>query len=59
MVVLTHKGLNQYEPNAIILAAGKSSCCALFTYERPNGLFRVKGVILIWRQINQLIEVGV
>lgn len=46
-------------PNAIILAAGKSTRFAPFTYERPKGLFRVKGEILIERQINQLIEAGV
>ncbi len=47
------------EINAIILAAGKSNRFAPFTYERPKGLFRVKGEILIERQINQLIEAGV
>lgn len=45
--------------NAIILAAGKSSRFAPFTYERPKGLFRVKNEVLIERQINQLIEAGV
>lgn len=45
--------------NAIILAAGKSSRFAPFTYERPKGLFRVKNDILIERQINQLIEAGI
>ena len=29
--------------NAIILAAGKSDRFAPFTYEKPKGLFRVKG----------------
>ena len=29
--------------NAIILAAGKSNRFAPFTYEKPKGLFRVKG----------------
>ena len=43
-------------PNAIILAAGKSTRFAPFTYERPKGLFSMKGEILIERQINQLIE---
>lgn len=43
-------------PNAIILAAGKSTRFAPFTYERPKGLFRVKGEILIERQIKQLID---
>ena len=45
--------------NAIILAAGKSSRFAPFTYEKPKGLFRVKGEILIERQIEQLKEAGV
>lgn len=45
--------------NAIILAAGKSSRFAPFTYEKPKGLFRVKGEILIERQIEQLHEAGV
>lgn len=37
--------------NAIILAAGKSSQLAQFTYEKPKGLFRVKGEILIRSQV--------
>lgn len=45
--------------NAIILAAGKSNRFAPFTYEKPKGLFRVKGDILIERQIEQLHEAGV
>ena len=45
--------------NAIILAAGKSSRFAPFTYEKPKRLFRVKGEILIERQIEQLREAGV
>ncbi len=45
--------------NAIILAAGKSNRFAPFTYEKPKGLFCVKGEILIERQIEQLKEAGV
>lgn len=45
--------------NAIILSAGKSAKFAPFTYEKPKGLFCVKGEILIERQIEQLIEAGV
>jgi len=45
--------------NAIILAAGKSSRFAPFTYEKPKGLFCVKGEVLIERQIIQLREAGV
>lgn len=40
--------------NAVILAAGKSTHFAPFTYEKPKGLFRVRGEILIERQIEQL-----
>ncbi len=45
--------------NAIILAAGKSTRFAPFTYERPKGLFCVKGELLIERQIKQLKEAKV
>ncbi len=45
--------------NAVILAAGKSDRFAPFTYEKPKGLFRVKGQILIERQIEQLNEAGI
>lgn len=45
--------------NAIILAAGKSSNFAPFIYEKPKGLFRVKGEILVERQIKQLKEAGI
>lgn len=45
--------------NAIILAAGKSNRFAPFTYEKPKGLFCVKGEILIERQIEQLKEAKV
>lgn len=45
--------------NAIILAAGKSNRFAPFTYEKPKGLFCVKGEILIERQIEQLRDAGV
>ena len=45
--------------NAIILAAGKSTHFAPFTYEKPKGLFCVKGEILIERQIKQLRNAGV
>ena len=45
--------------NAIILAAGKSNRFAPFNYEKPKGLFRVKGEILIERQIKQLLDAGI
>lgn len=47
------------EKNAIILAAGKSNRFAPFTYEKPKGLFCVRGEILIERQIEQLIDAGI
>ena len=45
--------------NAVILAAGKSNRFAPFTYEKPKGIFTVRGEILIERQIEQLIEAGI
>lgn len=45
--------------NAVILAAGFSSRCAPLSYEKPKGLFKVKGEILIERQIRQLRERGI
>lgn len=47
------------EKNAIILAAGKSGSFAPFTYEKPKGLFCVKGEVLIERQIEQLQAAGI
>lgn len=45
--------------NAIIMAAGLSSRFAPISYERPKGTLRVRGEILIERQIRQLHEVGI
>jgi len=45
--------------NAIILAAGTSSRFAPLSYEKPKGLFVVKGEVLIERQIRQLQESGI
>ncbi len=47
------------DKNAIILAAGKSTQFAPFTYEKPKGLFIVRNEVLIERQIEQLLEAGV
>lgn len=44
---------------AVILAAGKSNRFAPFTYEKPKGLLRVRGEILIERQIEQLQQAGI
>ena len=45
--------------NAIIMAAGMSSRFAPLSYEIPKGLLKVKGEILIERQIRQLQEAGI
>lgn len=45
--------------NAIIMAAGKSERFAPISYEKPKGVLRVRGEVLIERQIRQLHEVGI
>lgn len=45
--------------NAIIMAAGYSSRFAPISYEYPKALIKVKGEVLIERQIRQLQEAGV
>ena len=45
--------------NAIIMAAGMSSRFAPLSYEKPKGLLKVKGDVLIERQIRQLQEAGI
>lgn len=45
--------------NAIIMAAGYSARCMPLSNVMPKGLFRVKGEILIEREIEQLIEAGI
>ena len=45
--------------NAIIMAAGYSARCMPLSNVMPKGLFRVKGEILIEREIEQLLEVGI
>ncbi len=60
---LTAAGIASLKPyavdNAIILAAGLSSRFAPISYERPKGLLRVRGEVLIERQIEQLKSAGV
>lgn len=60
---LTEAGLNALVPykvdNAVILAAGLSSRFAPISYEKPKGLLRVRGEVLIERQIEQLREAGI
>lgn len=59
----TDEGLKALKPykvdNAVIMAAGFASRCAPLSYERPKGLFRVKGEVLIERQIEQLRNAGI
>ena len=45
--------------NAVIMAAGLSSRFAPISYERPKGTLRVRGEVLIERQIEQLHEAGI
>lgn len=60
---ITKKGmkvLNGYKvDNAIILAAGMSTRFAPLSYEKPKGLTKVKGEVLIERQIRQLKDAGI
>ncbi len=60
---LTPEGERQLAPykvdNAIIMAAGYSARCMPLSNVMPKGLFRVKGEILIEREICQLLEAGV
>ena len=60
---LTDFGLSLLEPykveNAIIMAAGMSTRFAPISYEQPKGLLRVRGEVLIERQIRQLQEAGI
>ncbi|MBF0715435.1 NTP transferase domain-containing protein [Gemelliphila palaticanis] len=52
--------LNYYKVNnAVILAAGMSSRFVPLSYEKPKGLLKVKGELLIERQIKQLKEKGI
>ena len=45
--------------NAVILAAGLSSRFAPISYEKPKGVLKVRGEVLIERQIKQLKEAGI
>lgn len=60
---VTVSGESLLEPykvgNAIIMAAGLSSRFAPISYEKPKGVLRVRGEVLIERQIEQLIEAGI
>lgn len=60
---ITDKGIEALEPhrveNAIIMAAGFSSRFAPISYDKPKGALRVRGEVLIERQIRQLKEAGI
>ena len=60
---ITDAGREALEPyrvtGAVIMAAGLSSRFAPISYERPKGTLKVRGEILVERQIRQLHEVGI
>lgn len=60
---LTQEGHLALEPykveNAVIMAAGLSSRFVPISYEKPKGLLKVRGEVLIERQIKQLREAGI
>ena len=60
---ITDAGRAALEPyrvtGAVIMAAGLSSRFAPISYERPKGTLKVRGEILVERQIRQLHEVGI
>ena len=60
---LTAKGLTELKPyevdNAVIMAAGLSSRFASISHDRPKGLLKVRGEVLIERQIKQLKAAGI
>lgn len=62
-LALTRNGMEALEPyrvrNAVIMAAGMSTRFAPLSYEKPKALLRVRGEILIEREIRQLQEAGI
>ena len=60
---ITNAGREALEPyrvtGAVIMAAGLSSRFAPISYERPKGTLKVRGEILVERQIRQLHEAGI
>jgi len=60
---ITESGIHALEPfkvkNAVIMAAGMSTRFAPLSYEKPKALLKVKGEILIEREIRQLQEAGI
>ena len=45
--------------NAIILAAGRAKRCMPLSARLPKGLFKVRGEVLIERQIKQIMDAGI
>lgn len=60
---ITRSGREALDPyrvtGAVIMAAGTSSRFAPISYERPKGTLKVRGEILVERQIRQLHEAGI
>ncbi len=60
---ITDAGVRALEPyrvdNAIIMAAGLSSRFAPISYEKPKGVLKVLGEVMIERQIRQLQDAGI
>ena len=60
---ITQAGREALEPyrvdNAVIMAAGLAQRFAPISYERPKGALRVRGEVLIERQIEQLHAAGI
>ena len=60
---VTASGFECLEPykvdNAVIMAAGFSSRFAPISYDKPKGVLKVRGEVLIERQIRQLQEAGI
>lgn len=57
---LAYEALAPYKvQNAVIMAAGMSSRFAPLSYERPKGVLKVRGEVLIERQIRQLQAAGI
>lgn len=61
--LISRKDLAKLRPykvdNAIIMAAGLASRFTPLSYEKPKALIKVKGEVLIERQIRQLREAGI
>ena len=57
------RGMRELKPykvdNAVIMAAGMSSRFVPISYEKPKGLLKVRGEVLIERQIEQLLAAGI